>query len=81
MMHSAGINVWMITGDKAETAVAIGKKCALIKPGKHEIERVINLADEALRQRVLDLYTFVQSRRNGTATVPTTTSTSCKFIE
>jgi magnesium-transporting ATPase (P-type) len=89
MMHSAGINVWMITGDKAETAVAIGKKCALIKPGKHIIERVINLADEALRQRILDLHTFVLTRRsetNGTASshmqsTASTSSAGCKFLK
>lgn len=63
LMHNAGINVWMITGDKAETAIAIGKKCALIQPGKHVIEKVVNLSDEALRQRIIDLHSFVQSRR------------------
>jgi magnesium-transporting ATPase (P-type) len=61
MMHEGGLNVWMITGDKAETAVAIGKKCALIQPGKHEIERVLNLSDEALRQRIIDLHTYITS--------------------
>jgi P-type E1-E2 ATPase len=25
MLHLAGVNVWMITGDKAETALAIGE--------------------------------------------------------
>lgn len=61
VMHDAGLNVWMITGDKAETAVAIGKKCALIQPGRHEIERVLNLSDEALRQRIIDLHIFITS--------------------
>jgi phospholipid-translocating P-type ATPase (flippase) len=60
-MHDGGMNVWMITGDKAETAVAIGKKCALIQPGKHEIERVLNLSDEALRQRIIDLHAYITS--------------------
>jgi magnesium-transporting ATPase (P-type) len=65
LLHAAGLNVWMITGDKAETAVAIGKKCALIQPGKHEIERVVNLSGEVLRQRILDLFVYVHSRDNG----------------
>ncbi len=60
-LHEAGINVWMITGDKAETAIAIGKKCALIQPGKHEIEKVLNLSDEALRQRIIDLHIYITS--------------------
>ncbi|RYH21784.1 hypothetical protein EON65_20115 [archaeon] len=49
----------MITGDKAETAIAIGKKCALIRPGHNHIERVLNLSEEALRQRIMDLHGFV----------------------
>eukprot|EP00981_Chlorochromonas_danica_P009358 scaffold2636_cov176-Ochromonas_danica.AAC.12 len=61
LMHAAGINVWMITGDKAETAIAIGKKCALVKPEKHQIERVLNLADNSLRERILELHQKVLS--------------------
>mmetsp|Transcript_28793 Transcript_28793/g.63910 ORF Transcript_28793/g.63910 Transcript_28793/m.63910 type:complete len:192 (-) Transcript_28793:267-842(-) len=43
MLHSSGVNVWMITGDKAETALAIGKKCNLINLQKQELERMANL--------------------------------------
>lgn len=64
-LHSAGINVWMITGDKAETALAIGKKCSLIQPGRDEIVRIVNQADEALRQRVNDLHTFIVTTKAG----------------
>ena len=31
LLQEAGLNVWMITGDKAETALAIGQKCSLIQ--------------------------------------------------
>ncbi|KAI9217580.1 hypothetical protein BC828DRAFT_252781 [Blastocladiella britannica] len=31
-LHQAGIHVWMLTGDKAETAISIGKACNLIRP-------------------------------------------------
>lgn len=31
MLQEAGLNVWMITGDKAETALAIGQKCSLVR--------------------------------------------------
>jgi magnesium-transporting ATPase (P-type) len=65
MLQSAGLNVWMITGDKAETAIAIGKKCSLIQPAKHDIEKVINLADEALSQRIQELYKYIDMRRKG----------------
>eukprot|EP01031_Cornospumella_fuschlensis_P027238 gene27238-32907_t len=69
LMHAAGINVWMITGDKAETAIAIGKKCALIRPGHNHIERVLNLSEEALRQRIMDLHGFVMRSRAGEGAV------------
>jgi magnesium-transporting ATPase (P-type) len=72
IMHSAGINVWMITGDKAETAIAIGKKCALVQPGKNHIERVLSLSNEALRQRIMDLHSYVLSRRDNTIAAPKT---------
>jgi P-type E1-E2 ATPase len=31
-MLSAGIRSWMLTGDKLETAVEVGKSCGLISP-------------------------------------------------
>eukprot|EP00981_Chlorochromonas_danica_P011376 scaffold3991_cov159-Ochromonas_danica.AAC.1 len=65
LMHAAGINVWMITGDKAETAIAIGKKCALVKPEKHQIERVLNLSDEPLRERIKQLHEYVLKLSRG----------------
>lgn len=80
IMHSAGINVWMITGDKAETAIAIGKKCALIQPGKHEIERILNLSDEALRQRVNDLYKYVRQRNHLEPATPSFVATNSESI-
>lgn len=30
-LRKAGIKVWMLTGDKRETAVNIGKSCGLIQ--------------------------------------------------
>jgi phospholipid-translocating ATPase len=36
-MREAGIKTWMITGDKVETAINIGRSCGLIKEGAHEI--------------------------------------------
>ena len=36
-MREAGIKTWMITGDKVETAVNIGRSCGLIKEGALEI--------------------------------------------
>jgi phospholipid-transporting ATPase len=33
-LQKAGIKVWVLTGDKTETAINIGYSCALIKPGQ-----------------------------------------------
>ncbi len=58
----------MITGDKAETALAIGKKCNLITTqgaGRQVVLRMVNLTGEDLRQRVLDLHETVILRRQG----------------
>ncbi len=32
LLMSADIRVWVLTGDKQETAIEIGKSCSLIKP-------------------------------------------------
>jgi len=32
-LQKAGIKIWMLTGDKLETAENIGEACKLIKPG------------------------------------------------
>ncbi len=34
---NANIRVWVLTGDKQETAIEIGKSCKLIQPGMKEI--------------------------------------------
>eukprot|EP00597_Dinobryon_sp_UTEXLB2267_P003568 CAMPEP_0170078792 /NCGR_PEP_ID=MMETSP0019_2-20121128/15333_1 /TAXON_ID=98059 /ORGANISM="Dinobryon sp., Strain UTEXLB2267" /LENGTH=1265 /DNA_ID=CAMNT_0010291923 /DNA_START=401 /DNA_END=4198 /DNA_ORIENTATION=+ len=75
VLREAGLNVWMITGDKAETALAIAHKCNLVdadenerddgdreeenntnRPGKQQLERMVNLSGESLRQRVMALH-------------------------
>jgi len=53
----------MITGDKAETGLAIGKKCNLIDLQRQELERIVNLSDEALRLRVMNLHAYVFTRK------------------
>jgi len=32
MIRKAGIKVWMLTGDKKETAINIGISCGLVSP-------------------------------------------------
>ena len=46
LLRNAGINVWMLTGDKQNTAVQIGLLCNLITPGtvlSSEIDYPVNL--------------------------------------
>ena len=43
-LQTADIKVWMLTGDKFETAENIAKSCKLIKP-EFEIFRLKNKAD------------------------------------
>jgi magnesium-transporting ATPase (P-type) len=88
VLHEAGVNVWMITGDKAETGLAIGaphhcaialiprlhlspspllfsagKKCKMVNLHRQELERIVNLSDEALRLRVTNLHSYVFRRK------------------
>ena len=47
LLRNAGINVWMLTGDKQNTAIQIGLLCNLITPGtvlSSEIGHLVNLA-------------------------------------
>lgn len=47
-LRSAGINIWMITGDKAETGVAIGRMAGLIND-EMEMEYIVNLTGDELK--------------------------------
>jgi P-type E1-E2 ATPase len=48
-LQSMGLNVWMITGDKVETAIAISKICGLIKGASSDVQKVSNLKGNKLR--------------------------------
>lgn len=52
VLKEAGINLWMLTGDKLETALEIARSCALID-GRNTVE-ISMVADdrETLRQRI-----------------------------
>ena len=63
LINKAGVNMWMITGDKPETAVAIGRMCGLIRP-HHELEMLVNITKgETLRSRLADLIHFFEKRK------------------
>jgi hypothetical protein len=43
--------------------VCAGKKCNLINLQRQELERIVNLSDEALRLRVTNLHNYVFLRK------------------
>jgi phospholipid-transporting ATPase len=51
-LGAAGIKIWMLTGDKEETAVNIGHSCQLLTRTMSLIS-MCNLRDEAAFERVL----------------------------
>ena len=51
----AGIKVWMLTGDKGETAHTIAISCGLIDPKKHQVEIVAETELPQLKERIRDL--------------------------
>ena len=55
----ADIRVWVLTGDKQETAIEIGKSCRLIQP---DMEELI-LTSETQRQFEEKLFEQIKKRR------------------
>jgi len=61
MIRDAGINMWMITGDKPATAMAIGQLSGLLCDfHRNSTETVVGLRGQELSQRINDLYNMVQ---------------------
>jgi magnesium-transporting ATPase (P-type) len=50
--REAQIKVWMLTGDKGETAQSIGILCGLIDPELHIIEKIDAITKEEIMQRL-----------------------------
>ena len=63
LLIEAGIRVWVLTGDKQETAVEIGKSCRLIQPTM----QLFDLSSESLEelQDKLEYYKAQAVRRAG----------------
>ena len=56
----AGIKVWMLTGDKKETAMEIGQRCGLYDRGTMTVFSMAESTDESvlardLRDRIVDM--------------------------
>lgn len=66
LLSKAGVNLWMITGDKPETAVAIGRMCGLLRP-QHELEMLVKgpgtSEPESLHLRLAGLLLFFEKKR------------------
>ncbi|CAL1358050.1 unnamed protein product [Linum trigynum] len=51
-LSQAGINIWVLTGDKMETAINIGYACSLLRQGMKQITITLDLPDiDALEKR------------------------------
>ena len=72
ILRNAGLNVWILTGDKPETAIAISKMCNLITDTQ-QIEKVLGLRNEELSNRINELYSMLIAKHDK-QTVATVTS-------
>ena len=61
--RDARIKVWMLTGDKAETAFSIGISCGLIDMSKHKICKIKEIKFEALKSEMLKLTQIVEKEK------------------
>lgn len=50
LLISAGIRIWVLTGDKEETAIEIGKSCSLIQKNMNVIKLSSDSQDEVARK-------------------------------
>ncbi|KAI0244456.1 drs2 neo1 protein [Massospora cicadina] len=49
-LKAAGIKVWVLTGDKRETAINVGRSCLLLEPNSPTV--VIDVAEDDLRKQL-----------------------------
>ena len=50
--RAAKIKVWMLTGDKGETAQSIGVSCGLIDPQEHEIYMIDSTEKKKIESQI-----------------------------
>ena len=50
--RAAKIKVWMLTGDKGETAQSIGVSCGLIDPQEHEIYMIDSMDNKEIERQI-----------------------------
>ncbi|CUM55679.1 unnamed protein product [Debaryomyces tyrocola] len=62
-LRRAGIKMWMLTGDKRETAINIGYSCRLIKDYSTVVVLSLDVGREALSQLVLSTIHDIQGGR------------------
>ena len=59
---NAGVNIWMLTGDKEETAINIAVACNLVRPTKYMDHIIVNTSTCPTRQSMMDKFTEEISR-------------------
>lgn len=61
-LHKAGIKIWMLTGDKQETAVNIAYACKLLEPD--DTLFILNTQSKVGIRRLNQSFLFFQSQWN-----------------
>lgn len=67
LLKQAGLRVWVLTGDKVETAIDIGYSCALLKKEGMKLLRLVNLIDVEKIKPALEsaIQTIEEEHRKG----------------
>lgn len=61
-LQNAGLNVWMITGDKPETAIAISQMCSLLRPS-HQVHEIVGKTGAELLQRIQEITKIAEDEK------------------
>lgn len=59
-LREAKIKVWMLTGDKGETAQTIGVSCGLVDEDKHNIVKIQSTDVDGLRDEIESIDKFME---------------------
>lgn len=64
----AKIKVWMLTGDKGETAETIGVSCGLLDPDEQAVFNIESAPKEKLLKNLQNIETSIRNKRGGSVT-------------
>ena len=62
LLAKAGINIWVLTGDKEETAINIAVACNLVLPEQYMEQIVVNKKTAPTREKMIELFNAESKR-------------------